>query len=181
MGRIAALLDLQDEGGELSVLAPQDVLDEKGASRDEHAADLTYRRQELGKVMRGDATGDHAEGGVPEGQGLDIGGHEAHTRGAALVDESARSVEHGLGDVGGDHARGEAGEAQGRVASPRGDVEHAVGAARAAPGEQAVEVGAAGMARARDVVLRRSSELRLDVRLVRLGHALAGPGGRSAR
>src|SRR5438128_1507340 len=64
---------------------------------------------------------------------------------------------------------------------PRGDVEHAVGAARAAPGEQAVEVGAAGMARARDVVLRRSSELRLDVRLVRLGHALAGPGGRSAR
>ncbi len=123
-------------------------------------------------VGRGPA-GHGAESPVAEREGLDVGAQEAHPRRALGGRELAGGLDHRQRDVDRHHAGREAREGQGGVAAAGGDVEDPRGPALSSPGDELLQVGARGVARALDVGGRARPELGLHPRLLALAHVAA--------
>src|SRR5207244_9159540 len=109
-------------------------------------------------------------GAGADGERRDVAGGEADVGGAATAAERTRGAEHGLRQGEGDGLARDAGEGQRRVTAARGHVERAAGPAGADPPEEALEVVASRMARARHVGRGARTELRLDATGVGVAH-----------
>src|SRR5207247_9961544 len=136
----------------------------------EHPVHLADGRGDVGEVVRGGPGPGRVEGPVAEGERLHVAGGEADVGGAATPDELTRGAEHGLRQVEGDDLARDAGEGQRRVTAARGHVERAAGPAGADPPEEALEVVASRMARARHVGRGARTELRLDATGMGVAH-----------
>src|SRR5207245_11344752 len=141
-----------DEGVRIRVVVPEDVLEQEGAPRAEHAVDLTDGRADVGEVVRRDPARDGVERAVAKWERVHVAGGERDIGGAPAPDEVARNTEHGFRQVEGDDLARDGGERERRVAAARRDVERGARAARAAPRQDALEVVAPGVAAARGVV-----------------------------
>jgi hypothetical protein len=146
-----------------------DVLEEERPSGPQGLRHLTDSRAHIGEVMSGDPAGDDIER-VVERQRFHVTGGEGDVGGAALGREAPGRIQHRCGEVIPDHQLGEGGKGEGGVAAPRGHVQDPSRPEGSAPRDQRVQVGAAGMSRARNIVSRASSELFLHQPRVAFGH-----------
>src|SRR3989475_12752110 len=170
VGGVATPLDLRDERVGGGVVVAEDVLHQEGAAGPEHPVHLADGRGDVGEVVRGDPARDRVERPVAEGERLHVAGGEADVGGAATPDELTRGAKHGLRQVEVDDLARDAGEGQRRVTAARGHVERAAGPAGADPREEALEVVASRVARARPVGRGARTELRLDATGVGVAH-----------